>query len=285
MIIHSKITFLIIATLFFITQNTLLASAAQLTISHSASMPPLSFLDDNGNPQGIIIDIWQLWSEETGIDVVFKLSNWDQALTSVANGDTDVHGGLFYTKERADKLHYSDKFFNFSGGLFVSKKLTDFKIDNLDNLNCGVIKEDFSKKFMEDNFPYVSLVIYDSCNKLIEAATQDRVQTFIADFPVAMHHLNKLGAENNFSYYKLFTKPIRPAVSKKHIDKLKPIVAGMNSIPKIKMERIIHKWLTLEKTSPGWTIPATVILLGIAFILILLFHKTDILRVLRSKKN
>ncbi|MBI9110935.1 transporter substrate-binding domain-containing protein [Maridesulfovibrio ferrireducens] len=162
--IHSKITFLIIATLFFIPQNALLASAAQLTISHSASMPPLSFLDEKGNPQGIIIDIWKLWSEETGIDVVFKLSNWNQALTSVTNGDTDVHGGLFYTKERAEKLHFSDKFFNFSGGLFVSKKLTDFKIDNLDNLNCGVIKEGFSKKFMEDNFPYVSLVIYDSCS-------------------------------------------------------------------------------------------------------------------------
>ncbi|MBI9110934.1 hypothetical protein [Maridesulfovibrio ferrireducens] len=100
-----------------------------------------------------------------------------------------------------------------------------------------------------------------------------------------MYNLNKLGAENNFCYYDLFTKSIRPAVSKKHMDKLKPIVAGINSIPKIKKERIIHKWLTLEKTSPGWTTPATVILLGIAFILILLFHKTDILRGLRSKKN
>ncbi|MGB9673614.1 MAG: transporter substrate-binding domain-containing protein [Anaerolineales bacterium] len=28
--------------------------------------PPFTFLDENGNPQGILIDRWRLWEQKTG---------------------------------------------------------------------------------------------------------------------------------------------------------------------------------------------------------------------------
>ncbi len=282
---HFKIILFIICVLFFSLHGSKKTSAAQLTISHSASMPPLSYLDANGNPQGIIIDIWKLWSKETGIDVKFKLTSWDKSLTAAINGNADVHGGLFYTEERAEKLHYSDKFFDFNGGLFVSNKIPDFRMEQIDNLKCGVIKEDFAKKFMEDNFPYVSLVIYGSFKELLEAAARDRIQIFAADYPVAIYNLNELGIENNFTYYNLFSKPIRPAVSKKHLEKLKEIIIGMNSISSIKKDQIIHKWLNIKKESPQWTVPATVVILIFTCAFLLFSHKKDILRLLSSKKE
>lgn len=280
-----KIILLIICILIFSQHPLKQASAAPLIISHSASMPPLSFLDSAGKPQGIIIDIWKLWSKKTGINIKFKLTTWEKSLTAVIMGNADVHGGLFYTDERAEKLSYSDKFFDFNGGLFVSTQIHDFRIEQIDNLKCGVIKEDFAKKFMEDNFPYVSLAIYRSFKELLNAVATDRIQAFAADYPVAKYNLTRLGLENNFTYFNLFSKPIRPAVSKKHMDKLAEVLAGMNTIPSTQKNIIINKWLNIQKQSPQWTVSATALIIGMTFLLLLFFHKKDILRFLISKKK
>ena len=51
-----------------------------LVVTDDKAFPPFAFLDAVGNPRGITIDIWKLWSRKTGIPVKFDLMEWDEAL-------------------------------------------------------------------------------------------------------------------------------------------------------------------------------------------------------------
>ena len=44
----------------------------QVIITYNKGNPPLKFIDDNGEASGILLDIWRLWAEKTGIEVAFK---------------------------------------------------------------------------------------------------------------------------------------------------------------------------------------------------------------------
>jgi ABC-type amino acid transport substrate-binding protein len=52
--------------------------------------PPFTFLDANGQPQGILIDRWRLWEQKTGIKAQITTTDWEQALQRMANGEFDV---------------------------------------------------------------------------------------------------------------------------------------------------------------------------------------------------
>ncbi len=45
--------------------------------------PPYIFLDEQGNPQGILVDQWALWEERTGVKVELSAIPWDDALSGM----------------------------------------------------------------------------------------------------------------------------------------------------------------------------------------------------------
>ena len=44
---------------------------------------PFQFQNENGEPAGLIIDLWRLWSERTGIEIDFRAATWDETLRMV----------------------------------------------------------------------------------------------------------------------------------------------------------------------------------------------------------
>ncbi len=82
------------------------AAPKTVTIAYNVGNPPLKF--KNGQQaDGILIDIWRLWSKKTGIQVVFKDALFADTLDMVKIGKADIHAGLFYTKDRELFLDYT----------------------------------------------------------------------------------------------------------------------------------------------------------------------------------
>ena len=82
------------------------ASPERISIAYCKDSVPFHFTDENGQPSGIMIDLWRLWSEKTGIPIDFQAASWDETLTMVGSGVADVHAGLFFNKERDKFLDY-----------------------------------------------------------------------------------------------------------------------------------------------------------------------------------
>ena len=115
-------------------------SPKRISIAYSKDRVPFHFSDENGQPAGIIIDLWRLWSKKTGIAIDFRVAAWDATLTMVGSGAADVHAGLFFSKERDKFLDYGSAFTKTDTHYFTHVTLPSIKeIDDLSPYRVGVI--------------------------------------------------------------------------------------------------------------------------------------------------
>ena len=79
---------------------------SRVTIAYCEDCIPFQFTDEGGEPAGILIDHWNLWSEKTGIAIEYREASWGETLTLVGDGKVDLHAGLFFSDARDRFLDY-----------------------------------------------------------------------------------------------------------------------------------------------------------------------------------
>lgn len=118
-----QFTAISLTLLSFIFPFSSMAEEKPLIVTGSSTWQPFSFINKEGDADGIMVDYWQLYAKANNLDVQFNLLPWSESLTYVANTDNVVHGGLGYTGTRAETLAFSRelplKRYNVS--LFVQK--------------------------------------------------------------------------------------------------------------------------------------------------------------------
>ena len=91
--------------------------AAPLTITMSSEMPPLSFINNEGEPDGLLVEFWEKWAEKSDTEITFKLQSWRKTVEDTASQKNYIHGGLFYSAKRARNLLFGDYNFPMEGAL------------------------------------------------------------------------------------------------------------------------------------------------------------------------
>ncbi|MCG8618081.1 MAG: transporter substrate-binding domain-containing protein, partial [Desulfobacterales bacterium] len=216
-----------------------------LTLSY-APFQPFLFDDENGEPRGVIRDIWELWSRQTGVPVVFQkgpISADGKVAVKRAGHVMAVlgpHAGepgssafslplpdlKFFLYVRADRLP-------FPGGL-----------DELSGKQVGVVAGGPASRVLRSRSPDVGIVPFNSHESLIRAAMSGQVPAFVMEKPVASTYLAKFkGTEMIRAREKvLFHHPLEAAVISGPSDLLKRIQTGFSALPREDIQKIISSW-------------------------------------------
>lgn len=83
------------------------ANSTTLKISVIEDNPPFSFKLPNGRIAGFYIDIWNLWSAQTGQPIEFIAADYFDNISSLKNGEVDFHSGLFINSKRLEWADFS----------------------------------------------------------------------------------------------------------------------------------------------------------------------------------
>ena len=106
------------------------------------------FQDKDGKADGLIIDMWRLWSKRTGIAIDFKAATWEETLKMVGEGRADAHAGLFFNEERAMFLEYGSSLTETDTQFFVHKDLPGIEaVEDLIAYKVGVLSGDYVEDF------------------------------------------------------------------------------------------------------------------------------------------
>ena len=54
------------------------ADPKKITVAYCADCVQFHFQNKNGDADGLIIDLWRLWSEKTDIAVEFQAADWEE---------------------------------------------------------------------------------------------------------------------------------------------------------------------------------------------------------------
>lgn len=254
-----------------------------IIITNSATFPPFSFLDSDGQPKGLLIDLWSEWARQNNHKVKFLLVDWNESFELIRKGDADIHAGLFKSESRKSFMDFSKELFQLTTCLFISTQVHVSTIEELRNVEVGVTKGGFEEEYLCSNFSHLQLRLFDNNNRLVKSALSGKTVAFVADYPVGMYYLHHYGAPEKFRILKtLYSNPIYSAVQKGDKKLLTIINSGLQQISKNEKERILQKWIRSEQVLPSWFTPFLVIA-GIAIAVIGLLVYIYILK--RNKMN
>lgn len=245
-------------------------SKNQISVVIDNNYPPYSFLDKDGNLQGISIDMWKLWEQKTGIKVEITGTNWDNALESMKNHQYDVIDTIFYNAARAELFDYTPPYANINVQIYFKNTISG--INSLDSLRGFPVAAKAGDAIIEElsRHGIENIIEYDSYEAIIRAAANHDVVIFAIDQPPAEYFLYQYKIQNSFNY----TDPVSSgqfhrAVAKGNKELLAVVNAGFEQISSSEYTFIQKKWLGTAPINDNY-IKFMALALGGAFLILLL---------------
>ncbi len=247
------------------------SSPKALRVVMDNNYPPYTFLDDNGNLQGILIDEWDLWSATTGIPVEVVGMDWGEALQRMQAGEFDVIDTLFFNESRQKIYEFSAPYATMDVPIFYNKNISGIiNARSLIGFRVAVKAGDAAIDYLESQ-GVTDLVEYPSYQAIIQAVAEGSVVVFVMDSPPAEYLLYKNGLQNEFNISPpLYSGQFHRAVLKGNTKTLRQVEEGFASIPASQLREIERRWFGSTPTSTsylGWV--AVVLGVGLVIVLVL----------------
>jgi ABC-type amino acid transport substrate-binding protein len=239
-----------------------------LTIACYENYPPYSDVDNQGNPQGLLIDFWRLWAQKNQVSVTFSPGPLAQCLEQVKTGRADFMIGLFKSEARSAFMDFSKSLMSVHTNLYIQQ---DMNIDTIEQLpadvEVGVVKDDFAVSFFQNRYPNVRVQQFPSAKAVLEYAMAGKIKAFALDFPNAVVLMAEHNSLEEFKNLKtLYTEKLRAGVAKGNKELLEKIDKGITAIPEKEIQALYNKWGIAPKPfilqHPGLMAGTVVILLA-----------------------
>lgn len=210
---------------------------------------PLAFRNQQGQPDGLIIDIWRLLGQKMQRPVEFDLLDWQQTLHKVRDSRAHIHGGLVQSEERASYLDFSESLFQLRTAIFIDTKkiLNALDVDDLNGVQVGVIAGGYEEEFVRANYPQLTLRLYNNNEQLVAAAIRGDLAAFVADYPVGMYYLARSTPDKFRVLSVLYSRNVQAAVARGNQAALKEINDAIAQITPEEMAAITQKWINREE--------------------------------------
>jgi PAS domain S-box-containing protein len=205
--------------------------------------PPYAFTNENGEMQGILVDQWKLWAEQTGVEVGLVGLHWDQALDGMKKGKFDVIDTIFYTQERAQFLDYTKPYANIDVRIFFPSNVSGIgNVESLQRFPVAVKRGDANAEYLIEH-GVSNLSYYDSYEEIIAAVAHNKEAIFVIDQPPALYFLYKYDIQNQFAYSEpLYGGQFHRAVKKGNTEMLALVNEGFEKISAAKYLEIDNRW-------------------------------------------
>ncbi len=217
-----------------------------LTIAYRLDSAPMQFKNKRGQADGILIDIWRLWSIKSGIPIRFLGAYNKDAQKAVIDGRADINAGLFVSKKRAQSLGFSIPILDSAYYLFYQPELKDIhSIDNFSAYKVGVTRGSFHEGYLKEHYPKLSLQLYDGYENLFKAAQKGEVDGFVTQLHYLQYYLSKHHSSTQYPHVspELYLRNYKASVKKGHNDLLAIINQFLIRISIEDKRVVLQNWL------------------------------------------
>jgi len=214
-----------------------------LVVAVPRNHPPFSQIDVSGDPAGMLVDLWRLWSSKAGRKIRFKYSNWADTVYAVRSGEADIHAGLFRNAGDESWAEYSAPLYEISSGLF--HRTGEAPPDNLDGIRVGAVFGHFQEAFLKQHHPGASIVAYGDDAEMMRALVDGKIDAFFSQDPTVDSLLGSMGLRGRISSKPntVVRNDLLIAVRRGEAKLLQDIEQGMASITVGEMAEIERRWI------------------------------------------
>ncbi|MDJ0862868.1 MAG: transporter substrate-binding domain-containing protein, partial [Gammaproteobacteria bacterium] len=220
-----------------------------LIVAVDRSYPPLTVMNAQGRPAGLLVDLWRLWSAKTGRAVRFRLSDFPATLAAVQEGEADIHAGLFVSQERSRFLEFSDPIYQVRTGLYY-RAGTDIPTDlaEFGDRIVGTRGGTFQAGVLRERYPELNLLLFRSWAETLETLADGRVDAIVAEDPTVQALLAQLGLQGQVirAPGQVMANAVHGAVATGNSALLEEVNAGLDAISLGELAHLERRWISDE---------------------------------------
>ena len=220
-----------------------------LVIAMDRDYTPMIFLNTEGNPAGLLADIWRLWAEKTGQKIEFRTGTWKDSLDSLKSGNADIHSGLFFSNTRAQWADFSQPFYEAESYFFYSAKTSELfkssEISGFAGKKIGVILGAYQEAYLRKNYPKAEIITFTSREKMIRESMNGDITAFLTEYLSMTALLSRLGLSGELiaNHKALLTNKFHAGVLKGNQSLLSLVDKGLNAISNEELAEIEKHWI------------------------------------------
>ena len=226
-------------------------------IAVDKSIPPYSYIDENGNVKGFNIDLLNSMEKYTNLTFEYVPVNWEMAINMLKNKQVDAVMATVPTEERRENFSFTKvyQYINFNFFQRANMPLIT-NISQIENHTLVVIKNDiteiFALKWMNETHKRVYLVYVDTPEEALELVNSNSADFFMYETHTSSYIITKLSLKNvKMTDVEAFSMPLAIAVRK---DMPWLVNVLNNAIDNVKNSGeytvLYDKWFNPPTTSP-----------------------------------
>lgn len=237
-------------------QNAAAVSAlpASLKIGISSDTYPYMFVNEQGQPAGLVVDYWQEIARQQGIRTEFVAADWADTLAMLDAGRIDLHGGLGRTTEREQQYLLGQSYLDIFSNVFVHRDLAG--VHNLADLKphlVGVVERSTHIDSLTQQQSGLVLKRYASVSQMYDSALRGEIKAFtgLDRLPPRYSHYAEL-----ISFYPVYKKvPVKKIELTFAVRQDKPLLLqalkqAADAVNISFRDQLERKWLSVD-TDPG----------------------------------
>ncbi len=214
--------------------------------------PPLRFLDENdGQYKGLVIDYIYAMSLELGIDIETHPYVWNEALSKLAEGETDLCD-MFESTERSKTYLFTQPIYNLRGVFVASSDNDEIRsIKDIENIKTVALERgDYTNGYFKTHFPNMEIIYADDVQGALNLLIEGKADGAAGDELVVLNFVNKMHDKSKIKV-KVLDPPLYELPVVFAVSKSSPILVGIlnKAIDKIDktntLEKIQQKWFGL----------------------------------------
>lgn len=229
-----------------------LFSEQTIVVGGDHDYPPHTFLDENGEPQGLDVELIRRIAEHSGLTIKIRLSEWEQALADLKAGRLDVLLGILYTPNRSTYFDFTIPHTTEYYAIFVREDSPIEDLEDLHGRELITLKADASiERYLKplgltDNVSYAA-----SLPLALEKLNAGKHDFVVAPYSIGADTIRRLDnfSDGSGSRLKVIGPPIMPslyrfAVRKGDHDLLRYLNDGIDRLKTTgEIDRISDHWL------------------------------------------
>ena len=157
-------------------------NAGKLTMSTNAAFPPYEMTTDNGDFEGIDIEVAGAIAKKLGLELQVDDMDFDAALLAAQNGKSDiVMAGVTVTDERQKVMDFSDTYAEGIQSIIVPEGSDIATADDLSGKAIGTQRGTTGYLYCTDDFGEENVIAYDDGLTAVQALNNGQVDAVVID--------------------------------------------------------------------------------------------------------
>ena len=218
-----------------------ISSDETLLLSLSVGESPFMSVTPAGTPQGLLVDLWQLWSEKTSTPIAIVPDPTSAGLKSLLQGRVDVHMG-YPMPSPSQELKSSHQIYHFSSTFYFPKNVPFRQLSEVD-LPIGLFATASYRTQLEQEFPQLQIRTYAKFEQILQALERKEIAGFFAADLLIQHFLQQQGDAFEQLDFPRYSSPVHVLIRTGDTVLEKKIRQGFASMSQDELENIERRWL------------------------------------------